>query len=171
MFTRRHPARCTELLNSQWNPEEDRRTTSLCVHSWIESVWGQNKLCLLEMMKDHVIRLFCFQPIALQRAHLCYIFLDIHLEALSLFTKHRSLLIAVWDWLDCFAAQRAACRQAIAAHISQSGLHSAVIVAHLSFCHWLADWLDAEGWTQGGKKCPISLSQAKKCPSQLWSDT
>lgn len=110
MFTPKHPAPLTELYNSWWNPAEDRRTTSLWVHSWIESLWGQNKLCLLQMMKDHVIRLFCFQPIALQRAHLCNIFLDIHLEALSLFTIHRSLLIAVWDWLDCFATQRAACR-------------------------------------------------------------
>lgn len=67
------------------------------VHGWIASLWGQNKLRLSEMIKDHVIRLFCFQPIALQRAHLCDTFLDIHLEAFSLFTKHRSLLIAVRD--------------------------------------------------------------------------
>lgn len=80
------------------------------------------------MVKDYVIRLFCFQPIALQRGYLYDSFLDIHLEALSLFAKHRSLLIAVWDWLDCFVALQAARRS------SRRSSHLTVWPAFSSYC-------------------------------------
>lgn len=131
----------------------------------------QNKLCLSKMVKDHVIRLFCSQPIALQRGSLYDSFLDIHLEALSLFAKHRSLLIAVWDWLDCFVALQAACRS------SRRSSHLTVWPAFSSYCcaflilSVVGRLARCWGMSEGGKNCPFLSSQAKKSPSQLCSNT
>lgn len=46
----------------------------------------------------------------------------------------------------------------------QFGLRSAVIVVHFSFCHWLAGWLDAEGWARGKKKLPCLVVSGQEKP-------
>lgn len=112
----------------------------------------------------------CYQAVVLgancvTRGYLYCSFLDIHLEALSLFAKHRSLLIAAWDWLDCSDAVQTACS------LSHYRLHLTVWPAFSSYCHeFLILLLAAEGWAggegEGGSAyCPVLSSQAKKSPS------
>lgn len=102
----------------------------------------------------------CYQAVVLgancvTRGYLYCSFLDIHLEALSLFAKHRSLLIAAWDWLDCSDAVQTACS------LSHYRLHLTVWPAFSSYCHaFLILLLAAEGWAggEGGEDLPTALS-------------
>lgn len=128
------------------------------VHGWIASLWGQNKLRLSEMMKDHVITLFCFQPIAVQQAHLC--------ETSRHTPRSPFLVHQTQKPVNCslrfirLFCHSASChpRSHLAAWPAFSCYCGASLILSLAGC-----WLDAKGWARGGRgvSCLVVSGQEK----------